>query len=130
MNFRQIKETCIYVTDLAAAREFYHGILSLPIVAEVPGKHIFFKVGPSMLLCFNPNDSRWKTSPPAHHATGPYHFAFEVAQAEYQQHSEALERKGVKIIDRLRWPNGLESLYFHDPAGNVLEIVPEGVWGE
>ena len=128
MNFRQIKETCVYATDLAAAKNFYHEVLELPIVAEVPHKHIFFKVGPSMLLCFNPKDSQLKTSPPAHYATGAYHFAFEVTREEYQQHRETLERKGIKIIDSLRWPSGQESFYFNDPAGNVLEIVPEGVW--
>lgn len=78
MNIRQIKETCIYSTDLGAARKFYHELLGLPIIGEVKEKHIFFRVGTSVLLCFNPAESRKKKSPPAHFSKGKFHFAFEV----------------------------------------------------
>src|SRR5215218_5612952 len=75
MKFIQIKETCIYFRDLALARSFYHEKLGLPIISFVPGKHIFFRAGSSVLLCFNPDDSRAKTSPPPHFSEGKYHFA-------------------------------------------------------
>lgn len=51
MNFLQIKETCIYCHDLDKAREFYHGKLGLPVISHITGKHIFFQVGGSVLLC-------------------------------------------------------------------------------
>jgi catechol 2,3-dioxygenase-like lactoylglutathione lyase family enzyme len=57
MNFRQIKETCIYFRDLELARSFYHEKLGLPIICYVETKHIFFRAGTSVLLCFNPDDS-------------------------------------------------------------------------
>lgn len=128
MNFKKIKETCIYFNDLNKAREFYHGLLGLPIIGELEGKHIFFKAGGSVLLCFNPEDSKNKQSPPAHYSEGKYHFAFEVSSAEYQLHKEKIQSCGIRITDVLVWKNGLESFYFEDPAGNVLEVVPEGVW--
>jgi len=129
MNLRQIKETCIYSRDLIEARNFYHDLLGLPIISEVEGKHIFFKVGNNVLLCFNPDDSRLKKSPPAHFAEGRYHFAFEVTPDEYENAKVEIRNKGVAIIDTLLWQNGKESFYFNDPLGNVVEIVPEGVWG-
>jgi len=128
MNFRQIKETCIYFRDLGAAKEFYHNLLGLPVIGEIDGRHIFFKAGTSVLLCFNPDDSRLKQSPPAHFAEGKYHFAFEVSSREYQDHKTEIRLRGIPIIETLVWKNGQESFYFNDPVGNVVEILPEGVW--
>jgi catechol-2,3-dioxygenase len=128
MEFKQIKETCIYINDLNLAKDFYHSLLGLAIISEVEGKHIFFRVGTSVLLCFNPDDSRLKTSPPAHYSAGKYHFALEVTPELYQQHKEEIVNKGIQIIDTLLWKNGQESFYFNDPIGNVVEIIPEGVW--
>jgi len=128
MNFRQIKETCIYSRDLNAAREFYHDLLGLPIIGEQAGRHIFLRAGSSVLLCFNPDDSRMKQSPPAHFSEGKYHFALEVNAEEYEEHKTEIQQRGITIIDTVVWKNGQESFYFNDPIGNVVEIVPEGIW--
>ncbi|MBK5277942.1 MAG: VOC family protein [Bacteroidia bacterium] len=127
MRFQQIKETCIYFHDLKKAKDFYHNLLELPIISYVPGKHIFFRTGSSVLLCFNPNDSRKKQSPPPHAVEGKYHFALEVTPKEYETHKQEIQNKGITIIDKVIWETGQESFYFEDPAGNVLEIVPEGI---
>ncbi|MBN8651329.1 MAG: VOC family protein [Cytophagales bacterium] len=128
MNLTQIKETCLYFTNLKEARSFYHHLLGLPVIGEVANQHIFFRAGSSVLLCFNPEVSKSKTSPPAHYGAGKYHFAFEVPTAEYEAHKTELQQKGVVITDYVTWPNGLESFYFNDPAGHVVEIVPAGLW--
>ncbi len=128
MNFTQIKETCIYFKDLALAKSFYHDQLGLPVIGFVPGKHIFFEAGNSVLLCFNPEDSRHKKSPPLHFSEGKYHFAFEVKVEAYHAHKKQIVDKGILITDEIIWENGQESFYFEDPNGNVLEIVPEGIW--
>lgn len=128
MKFKQIKETCIYFKDLEQARQFYHGVLDLPIISELKDKHIFFRAGSSVLLCFNPDDSRLKKSPPAHYSEGKYHFAFEVSKAEYESQKKEFLQKGVPITEEIIWTNGQESFYFEDPIGNVVEIVPEGIW--
>jgi catechol-2,3-dioxygenase len=128
MNIRQIKETCIYYKDLELAKQFYHEKLGLPIISYVETKHIFFRAGSSVLLCFNPYDSKLKSSPPPHYAEGKYHFAFEVTAQEYETHKQNILAKGIAIIDRVVWKTGQESFYFEDPIGNVLEIVPEGIW--
>lgn len=129
MNITQIKETCLYFTNLEEARSFYHNRLGLPIIGEVEDQHIFFRAGSSVLLCFNPQNSRTKISPPAHYGSGKYHFAFEVEASEYVAHKNELQQKGIEITDSVAWPNGKESFYFNDPAGHVLEIVPTGFWG-
>ena len=130
MNIRQIKETCLYVKDLEKAKAFYHDVLELPIISYVKEKHIFFRAGSSVLLCFNPDDSRLKKRPPAHYAKGRYHFAFEVTREEYEKHKQEIQSKGIAITDKVIWETGQESFYFEDPEGNVLEIVPEGIWDQ
>jgi len=78
IEFLKIKETCLYVSDLDQAKEFYHDKLRLPVINYLPGKHLFLRAGDSVLLLFNPEDSKTKTSPPAHYGGGKQHFAFEV----------------------------------------------------
>jgi len=124
----QIKETCIYAVDLDMMRDFYAGKLGLEVISFVPGKHIFFRAGSSVLLCFNPEDSGKKASPPAHYANGKYHFAFEVRQEDYQWQKSEVTKQGIAITDEVTWKGGQKSFYFEDPAGNVLEVVPEGIW--
>lgn len=129
MNFLRIKETCLYVSDLQKAKSFYEKILGLTIISYVPSKHLFLRAGESVLLLFNPEDSKRKTSPPPHYAVGKQHFAFEVADSDYNDALEKIRSAGVKIIDEVVWKSGKRSFYFNDPEGNVLEVVPDnGVW--
>lgn len=128
MNFLRIKETCLYCRDLERARVFYHEVLGLPIINYLGGKHLFLRAGDSVLLIFNPEDSKTKSSPPPHFAHGNQHFAFEVGKREYDSFKTMIKDKGIEIIDKLVWKNGSESFYFKDPEDNVLEIVPEGIW--
>ena len=129
MEFLRIKETCLYIHDLAGAKAFYHGTLGLPVISYLEGKHLFLRAGQSVLLLFNPEDSKEKTSPPAHFGGGKQHFAFEVKGSAYANAKREILEKGIAIIDEIMWKSGMRSFYFNDPEGNVLEILPEnGVW--
>lgn len=124
----QIKESCLYIRDLEKAKEFYHGQLEFEIIHYLKDRHLFFRAGSSVLLCFNPEDSKTKQSPPPHYAEGNQHFAFEVAKADYEQCKNRIKQLGITITDEVIWKSGQESFYFEDPEKNVLEIVPEGIW--
>ena len=129
MEFIKIKETCLYIHDLERAKRFYHEQLGLQVIGYFPEKHLFLRAGSSVLLCFNPEDSRTKKNPPAHYGGAKQHFAFEVAKEHYQSARNEVLAKGIKIIDDVRWTEGVESFYFEDPEGNILEIVPNsGIW--
>lgn len=129
MNFLKIKETCLYLHDLEKAKDFYHQVLGLEVIHYLPNKHLFFRVGSSVLLCFNPEDSKLKESPPAHFGGGNQHFAFEIPLCDYTKAKKELLDKGIEIIDEVVWASGKESFYFRDPEGNILEILPdEGIW--
>jgi catechol 2,3-dioxygenase-like lactoylglutathione lyase family enzyme len=127
MKYVKIKETCLYVNDLEKIRKFYHEILELPVINYEPGKHIFFRLGSSVLLCFNPEDSKTKVTPPPHYGGGKQHVAFEVS--DYDKAKDEIKAKGLTIIDEVTWKSGAESFYFEDPEGNILEILPDkGIW--
>ena len=129
MKFLKIKETCLYVQNLERARSFYEQTLELPLISYVENKHVFFQAGESVLLLFNPDDSKNKISPPAHYGNGKQHFAFEVSSTAYDEAKQWIRSKGIVITDEVTWQSGVKSFYFEDTEGNVLEIVPDGgVW--
>ena len=128
MRIRQIKETVLYVSNLDQARVFYHEKLGLPVVGQKEGRHIFFRAGSSILLCFNPETTREDEILPPHYGGGNQHLAFEVPNQEYGLWKAFLEEKGIPIIHEQNWKKGLKSFYFRDDEGNVLEIVMEGIW--
>lgn len=129
MKFLKIKETCIYTSDLRKALEFYHKILGLPVINYSEKKHLFLKCGTSVLLLFNPEDSKNKKSPPSHFGGGKQHFAFEIESSSYEKTKTEILEKGITIIDEVTWPSGAKSFYFNDAEGNVLEILPDhAIW--
>jgi catechol 2,3-dioxygenase-like lactoylglutathione lyase family enzyme len=129
MKYLKIKETCLYIHDLEKAKSFYHELLELPVISYLPEKHLFLRVGESVLLLFNPEDSKQKTSPPGHFGGGKQHFAFEISGKAYADAKAEIKVKGIEIIDEITWGSGKKSFYFNDPEGNILEILPEnGIW--
>lgn len=129
IKFLQIKETCLYINDLEGARKFYCETLGLQEINYLPNKHLFLRVGASVLLLFNPEDSKLKQSPPPHFGGGHQHFAFEVEESEYEAAKRKILSLGITIIDEVTWKSGKKSFYFNDPEENVLEIVPkDGIW--
>ncbi len=128
MQFSQIKETCLYTTDLNAARDFYADVLELPLIHDYEGRHLFFRIGTSVLLIFNPEATRLEDNLPPHFASGKQHIAFECQTDDYQAWKDRLIAAGIIITHEQDWPGGRLSFYFEDPAGNVLEVIQPGVW--
>lgn len=128
LSFTQIKETCLYVSDLQATRDFYEGKLGLHCFSLVDGRHAFFKAGTSVLLCFIADATKNDTRLPPHYGCGNQHYAFECKRDEYEPWIAKIEAAGITILQHVDWPNGGRSFYFHDPDGNVGEIVEPGIW--
>lgn len=128
MNIARIKETCIYISDVETTRAFYQDRLGLPLISLVEGKHVFFRAGESVLLCFVAGDSLKQSALPPHGARGIIHFAFEVEKEEYFTIMQQIKEKEIIILHEHSWKNGLRSFYFRDPDQNMLEIAQEGIW--
>ena len=128
MNISRIKETCIYVTDLQATKQFYAYQLGLPLISFVEGRHVFFKAGTSVLLCFIADKTIQEKELPPHGAKGSIHFAFEVPRNDYDATLQKMKDIGITILHEQVWKDGLRSFYFHDPDKNLLEVIEEGLW--
>lgn len=124
-----VLETCIYVDDLEAAHNFYGHVLGLHFLCRQKERHVFFRCGSQMLLIFDPNETcDPESDTPTHGSHGPVHIALAVRPEDIQAWRRRLGEHGVPIEKEVQWPQGGESLYFRDPAGNSLELATPSIW--
>jgi catechol 2,3-dioxygenase-like lactoylglutathione lyase family enzyme len=130
VRIKAVVETAIYVNDLQATETFYQTILGLRVIGKEPGHHVFFQVGEaSVLLAFRAETTLKGDPLPAHGASGPGHFALGIEAESLDAWRKLLQGHGVSIEKEVEWPRGGKSLYFRDPAGNLVELVTPGIWG-
>jgi hypothetical protein len=65
----------------------------------------------------------WPAGPPS-----IIHFALEIEKQNYDNAKSVLNEKNIKIEKELTWEKGTNSIYFIDPAGNLVEIITPGSW--
>ena len=128
-----VLETALYAADLDAAEAFYGGLLGLERITRAGHRHVFFRVGPGVLLIFNPEetetDSGNTTMPvPPHGARGPGHMCFAMERDEIAAMRARLLAAGLEIDAEFDWPNGARSLYVRDPDGNSVEFAEPRLW--
>lgn len=124
----QALETCLYAGDLSAAEAFYSGVLGLTLHSKVEGRHLFYRLDGSMLLIFNPEASAKPGDVPAHQGKPGGHACLAIPREQTDEWEARLRGHGLDVT-RYSWGNRGESLYFDDPAGNVLELAPASIWG-
>lgn len=129
-SIETLVETAVYGRDLAAMERFYADVLGLALIGREDGRHVFFRAGPgSVLLCFNPEASALPGKLPPHGASGAGHVALGVKADELGAWRDRLGQHDVAVEAETTWPGGGRSIYFRDPAGNLLELVTPGIWG-
>jgi len=124
---QRVLETVLYYTDADATERFYSDVLGMRLLSREPGRSLFYRAGESVFLLFNAAETLKGGNLPAHGAIGPVHTCFQAAAGDYERWKSYLTSRGVTILQETRWPTGL-SFYFHDPAGNVLEISNADIW--
>lgn len=128
-----ILESAVYASDLGAAEAFYGGLLGLPVIAKIEGRHVFFRAGTGVLLVFNPDATEVPSTNPAlpvptHGARGAGHVCFAASRAELAAWRERFAAAGVAVEAEFDWPNGARSLYVRDPGGNSVEFAEPRLW--
>jgi catechol 2,3-dioxygenase-like lactoylglutathione lyase family enzyme len=126
---QQVLETALYADDLDRAEAFYRDCLGFEVIGKDHSRHVFFAVANSVLLVFNADETSKGHTLPAHGARGPGHVAFAIAADALVEWRGRLRERGVAVEKEVYWPRGGTSLYFRDPAGNLLELVTPGCWG-
>ncbi len=126
----RILESVLYAEDLEAAKAFYADLLGLDVIIFESERNLFLRCEGSVLILFKASRTIVKDSEvPAHGTTGPGHLAFAASREEIEGWTRKLEAAGVPIIEKIDWQNGARSIYFHDPAGNILEFATPSLWG-
>ncbi len=132
MKFRKIVETCIYSSDLEKMKEFYVDKLGLEFVSEQRGRHVFLKTEKNMLLIFIPEVTtvEKETTHGANTPPSMVHIAFEIEAEEYQKAKELLAENNIQVEKEMAWENDIKSrsIYFRDPAGNLVEFITRNHW--
>lgn len=129
-----ILEATLYAEDLDLAEAFYGSLLGLECIQRIGERHVFFRVGPSILLIFNPHKTvlppnNPRLPVPAHGAHGHGHVCFTLDREAIDSMRQRLATANVTIDTEFDWPNGAKSLYVRDPAGNSVEFAEGWLWG-
>ncbi|MGH7894125.1 MAG: VOC family protein [Candidatus Binatia bacterium] len=138
MAIRGFSHVGLSTLDLDATRAFYEGVLGFPAVrcdimeVEEGGRirHVFFDCGNGQLIAFM--EPRGVPGIPAEYDAGInrglgvpeafYHFAFDVSSHdELVAKRRAILAKGVKVSPIVDHDGWMESIYFKDPNGLMLE---------
>jgi catechol 2,3-dioxygenase-like lactoylglutathione lyase family enzyme len=133
LQIERIVETALYADDLSRARAFYVETFGFEPLLE-SARLVALSVGTrSVLLLFQrgataePLPTAGGVVPP-HGATGAQHLAFAIPPNALEDWLAHLERVGVVIESRVRWPRGGESIYVRDPDGHSIELMTPGLW--
>jgi catechol-2,3-dioxygenase len=129
MRPSKIFETVLYTEDLAAAEQFYRDVVGLEVIGR-GDLAVVLRCGGGVLLIFDPRKSRLPARDvPSHGSSGVGHIAFAAKPEDLDAWREQLRNAGIPIELEMDWEEGGRSLYFRDPAGNVVELAPPTLWG-
>lgn len=130
----RIKETCLYVADLARAVRFYTDLFGYAVMVaddrfaalSVAGKDVLllFLQGGTVEPAILPNGG---VIPP-HDGSGQNHLGLAIPMSELAEWESRLGERGIAIESRVTWERGGVSLYFRDPDGHLLELLTPGIW--
>lgn len=134
LGIKGLLEAAIYVADLDRSEGFYGNLLGLERILRLDGRHVFFRCGQTVLLCFIAEKTRvllpgTEIPVPPHGADGPGHICFSMADADIDHMVLRCEAHGVEIEADFHWPNGARSVYVRDPDENSVEFAEPKLWG-
>jgi catechol 2,3-dioxygenase-like lactoylglutathione lyase family enzyme len=119
-----LAEAALYVTDLGRARQFYEGVLGLPVTAAFEDA-CFLQTGPNSTLILFDLEALLKRRSviPGHGARGRGHVALAIPNEEMSAWRDHLLAHDVAIEHEQDWPQGTHSIYFRDPDDNSIELI-------
>lgn len=117
-----IRHVALRVRDIRRSLEFYTGAMKMKIEWYPDSKNVYLTSGEDN-LALHQVDSLDDRS--AAGAPGLDHFGFVVSKPEeVDAWAEALEARGITLAQKPKTHrDGARSIYFHDPDGNLIQIL-------
>jgi catechol 2,3-dioxygenase-like lactoylglutathione lyase family enzyme len=113
-----VSELVLEVVDLAAAEEFYAGVLGLPVVERWPEREaIWVMAGERTRI------GLWRPQVGLMGGRGGLHvhFAMQIAEDDFEAAVAMLRERGQQV-ELLQFPGAGRAAYVDDPDGNVVEL--------
>lgn len=132
---QQILETALYVADLDRSERFYCDLFGFRVILSQDRIRVLSVHDRQVLLLFLKGGTVDGVQTPSgfipgHDATGRYHMAFAIDEAEIDPWIATLNTHGVALESRTRGPQGNgHALYFRDPDENLIELATPSIWG-
>jgi catechol-2,3-dioxygenase len=122
----RVLETALYhsTEEREAVGSFYQDVLGLRPVSQWE-RGAAYRLGDAVVLIFDRDQTTTQRLP--HGASGSAHACFVAPPDEYERWTKHLAQAGVELIEEAD-SDGVRSLYFKDPAGNLLEIANGDMW--
>jgi catechol 2,3-dioxygenase-like lactoylglutathione lyase family enzyme len=128
-----ILETCLDVTNLSQARDFYTDLFGYSIIKS-DDRFCALQVGERQILILfrrgsDPHGTnlRFGRIPP-HSSNGQVHVGFSIPRESLAAWRTRLVERAIPVESSFTWPTGGTSIYFRDPDGHLLELLTPGVW--
>lgn len=126
----RVLESVLYAEDLVAARIFYTKILGLEEISFDAERDLFLRCEGSVLIIFRASKTMiHDSSVPPHGTVGSGHLAFASTEEGIETWRNHLAANNIEIVNEIQWRNGAHSIYFEDPAANILEFATPNLWG-
>ena len=129
IRLREVLEVALYhdAADGPAMASFYEEALGLRKVAGWPDGRAL-RLGRAVVLLFEREGLAEREGPIADHgATGPGHVCLTVRPDDYEDGKASVAAQ-AEIVHEHEWADGRRSFYFHDPAGNLIEVADGDLW--
>jgi catechol-2,3-dioxygenase len=112
-----LAELTLETSDLEALERFYCELLGLSVLSQEPDR-IWLAVGRRTRLgLWSPGEKEFGDRGGRH-----VHFAFSVTPGRLDELAGRLRESTVEVEGPVEHPGGDRSIYFSDPAGNVVEV--------
>jgi catechol 2,3-dioxygenase-like lactoylglutathione lyase family enzyme len=116
MELSGLAELTLETTDLTGMERFYREVVGLATLAREP-ERVWLAVGErSRLGLWTPGEKEFGDRGGRH-----VHFAFSAAPGRLDALAARLGVHGVGVRGPVEHPGGDRSIYFSDPAGNLVE---------
>ncbi|MBX3437240.1 MAG: VOC family protein [Planctomycetaceae bacterium] len=133
MQINGILKTALYVANPAVAAAFYRRLFGFATLLESERLVALDVAGKNVLLLFRTGaaDEAYDTGNgiiPGRAGGPPAHFAFSMSSEDVEPWRTKLESEGIVVESIVTWPRGAKSISFHDPDGNLAELISPGFW--